>query len=155
MHALLALHVDTTRTTWEVPQEQGALEALVRDNRLCDASGNDVQRPLDLDRLASCLTFVRSMGNSLLQKLPVLMDVEGVGTCVLDMQHGLTARGRIMDSRDTADIQLAATFPSVITATWLKSTTPVSAVVRFSVQLRVRALLPRLSAGAARRLHLT
>ena len=127
---VLKPYLDSTRTTWEVPQEPGALQAVVRDNRFFDSAGNDVQRPLDPVRLAACETYLRTMGNVVSEKRPVMIDVPGIGPVVIDMQHGLMARARIMDSRDDADRLLASRFASVINVTWLKSDTPASVLVR-------------------------
>ena len=127
---LLAPWLDPERTTWEVPQEPGALQAVVRDNRFLDSAGNDVQRPLDPARLDACDAYLRTVGTIASDKRPVMIDVPGTGPVVIDMQHGLMARARIMDSRADADRRLASGFASVISVKWRKPTTPAGVLVR-------------------------
>jgi hypothetical protein len=136
---LIKQYTDDTRTTWKLPRGKGELAAVLKDNRLRDDAGNDVQRALDPHRVDVYAEASRALGG-LPEVCPLLMPLPGdqERVSVLDTQHRLSVIAAFMDSDVPADNLLASAVPEELPAIWLRADTPVEVAVRAPLRVSRR-----------------
>jgi hypothetical protein len=121
---------DARRQQWVFSRLAGVLTQQVAVNRVRDAAGHDLQRALDPDHVSAMEASLLLAGGWSELRLALLIDLRGVGECILDGQHRAAGLGRLVESTHPAAAAFVAQMAPAVPARYLVPNTPLWALVR-------------------------